>query len=155
MNDEIKNADDRFTPSDPKVECLEKLRRAKVRMSRQRLELLDLLFEGSYRCAKEFYFVAHSRNPRLGMSTVYRFLRVLYDAGVIANSRMIDVSCAGCTFKALTAGDDGGREFIADGIGFRELLRLGMVVKGLIGSDEKIDVKMAGDSVRISVRDKS
>ena len=35
-----------------KTECLEKLKKAKVRMSKQRIEIIDLLFEGSFNCTK-------------------------------------------------------------------------------------------------------
>lgn len=151
MTDVNKNINECFTLHDAKAECLDKLKKAKVRMSKQRLELLDLLFSGTFNCTKELYYEAQSRNPELGMSTVYRFLKVLYDVGVISNNKLLDVNCSNCNFKLAALRDHEGQELRADGLDLQELLRLGMVVKGLIKSDEKIDVKMQNDSVYISV----
>ena len=87
------------------------------------------------------------------MSTVYRFLKVLYDIGVISNNKLLDVNCSNCNFKLASLKNNQGQELKADGLDLQELLRLGMVVKGLIKSDEKIDIKMLDDSVYISVHE--
>ena len=52
MTDVNKNINECFTLHDAKAECLDKLKKAKVRMSKQRLELLDLLFSGTFNCTK-------------------------------------------------------------------------------------------------------
>lgn len=153
MTDINKNLNECFTLHNAKAECLEKLKKAKVRMSKQRLELLDLLFSGTFNCTKELYYEAQAQNPELGMSTVYRFLKVLYDIGVISNNKLLDVNCSNCNFKLASLKNNQGQELKADGLDLQELLRLGMVVKGLIKSDEKIDIKMLDDSVYISVHE--
>jgi Fur family transcriptional regulator, ferric uptake regulator len=138
--------------NDAKSKCLEKLKRAKIRMSKQRLELVDLLFTGSFTCTKELYYEALSNNPDLGMSTVYRFLKVLSDIGVIAKNKVLDIGCNNCEFRLASLKDNNGRDVVAEGLNLHELLRLGLIVKGVIKSDEKIDVKMIDDSVHISIQ---
>ena len=140
-----------FTLHNAKTECLDKLRNSGVRLSKQRLELVDLLFSGTFNCTKELYYEARARNPELGMSTVYRFLKVLSDLDIISNNKMLNVSCTNCTFKLPTF--KGKQEFKADTLDIQELVRLGMVVKGLIKSDEKIDISMQDDEVTISIKD--
>ena len=133
-----------------KTECLEKLKKAKVRMSKQRMEIIDLLFEGSFNCTKELYYEAQERNPELGMSSVYRFLKVLADQGIISKSKMLDVNCKTCDLKqASLKGKDGAT--LVDNLNLHELLRLGLIVKGVISSDEKINVTMVDDEINISL----
>lgn len=138
--------------NDAKSKCLEKLKLSKIRMSKQRLELVDLLFSGSFTCTKELYYEALAKNPDLGMSTVYRFLKVLSDIGVIAKTKVLDVNCSNCEFRLASLKDNKGNELMPEGLNLHELLRLGLVVKGVIKSDEKIEVKMVDDNVHISVQ---
>ncbi|MBR1924809.1 MAG: transcriptional repressor [Ruminobacter sp.] len=147
----LNDANECFTLHNAKTECLDKLRNSGVRLSKQRLELIDLLFSGTFNCTKELYYEARARNPELGMSTVYRFLKVLSDLDIISNNKMLNVSCTNCSFKLATF--KGKQEFKADTLDIQELVRLGMVVKGLIKSDEKIDISMQDDEVTISIKD--
>jgi Fur family ferric uptake transcriptional regulator len=141
-----------FTLTKAKSDCLEKLKKAHVRLSKQRLEIIDLLFSGTFTCTKELYYEAQARYPELGMSTVYRFLKVLSDNGVISNSKILDVSCASCTYKIGSLKDGNGTEIKAEGIDLQELVRLGLVVKGIIKSDELIDVKLDDTSLHIKIK---
>lgn len=58
-------------------------------------------------------------------------------------------------FRLGSVRDAGGRVVVPDGMDLQELLRLGLVVKGVIKSDEKIAVTMVDDSVHIEVKRKS
>ncbi len=140
---------DAIALQEAKEDCLAKLKAAKIRMSKQRLELVDLLFSGKYTCTKELYYDALTRNPELGMSTVYRFLKVLADLGVMANGKAIDVTCNNCVFRTAKLTNSQGH---VDSLNLHELLRLGLIVKGVIGSEEKIAVKMVDDAISIEVQ---
>lgn len=154
MTEENENNSDFFTVNDAKSQCLEKLKNASVRMSKQRLEIIDILFSNKFNCTKELFYEVQARNPNLGISTVYRFLKVLNDIGVISNSKMLDVNCSNCKIHLASLKDKSGNDLKCEGLSIQELVRLGLVVKGVINSDEKIDVKMVEDSVHISVQDK-
>ncbi len=154
---EIQDAkfNDCFQVNEAKSRCLEMLKNAHVRMSKQRIYLVDLLFSGSYTCVKDLFYEAQSQNPELGISTVYRFLKVLEDIGAISNNHGFDMNkCQNCDFKVVTVKDSGGKEIRGHELDLSELLRLGLIVKGVINSNEKIDVKMVDDLVDISVKDK-
>ncbi len=141
-----------FTLNNAKNECLDKLRQNKVRLSQQRLKIIDVLFSREFKCTKDLYYELSEDNPNLGISTVYRFLKVLSDLGVISNSKQFNISCANCSFKLASLKDNLGNNVNVSDFDLPELLRLGLVVKGLIKSNEKIDVKMVDDAVHIEVK---
>ena len=151
----LDHLDECFTLHNAKADCLEKLKAAGVRMSKQRLLIVDNLFTGRFSCTKELYYEVLAANPGIGISTVYRFLKVLMSLGVLSNNKKLDVSCNECMFRLGSVRDAGGRVVVPDGMDLQELLRLGLVVKGVIKSDEKIAVTMVDDSVHIEVKRKS
>jgi Fur family ferric uptake transcriptional regulator len=137
--------------TDAKSQCIEKLKAHKIRLSKQRFEIIDILFSGSFTCTKELFYEAQAKNPELGMSTVYRFLKVLADVGIISKHKILDVNCRNCDFRKAILLNRYGQK-ISEGLNIHEILRLGLVVKGVIGSDEKIDVKMIDDELNISLK---
>ncbi|MGN1392683.1 MAG: transcriptional repressor [Succinivibrionaceae bacterium] len=154
LNDNKEYMNECFTINAAKTECIKKLKEQSVRLSKQRLQLLDILFSGTFNCTKELYYIAQEQIPNLGMSTVYRFLKVLSDLGIISNNKILDINCYNCHFNLASFKDKEGRELKADGLSIQELVRLGLIVKGLIKSEEKIDVKVIDEGFYITVKDK-
>ena len=75
---------------------------------------------------------------------------MLADQGIISKSKMLDVNCKTCDLKqASLKGKDGAT--LVDNLNLHELLRLGLIVKGVISSDEKINVTMVDDEINISL----
>ena len=140
-----------FTVNTAKQQCIDKLKKAGIKMSKQRMELLDLLFSGKFNCTKELFYEAQKNHPELGMSTVYRFLNVLENLAIIGNSKILDLKCSECAFRLGSLKDSEGREIKANGISLTELVRLGLIAKGVISSNEKIDVQMVDDGAHISI----
>lgn len=66
-----------------KEQILELLRQKGFRVTKQRRQILDVIFE--YECAscKEIYYRAIQKNSRIGMATVYRMVNTLTDLGIL------------------------------------------------------------------------
>ncbi len=137
--------------TEAKNQCLETLKNHKIRLSKQRLEIIDILFSGEFSCTKELFYEAQERYPDLGMSTVYRFLKVLADIGIISKQKILEVGCRNCEIRKATLINRYGQK-VTEGLNLHEIVRLGLVVKGVIGSDERIDVQMVDDAINISVK---
>lgn len=153
LNDQnVLPLDECFSLKSAKGDCLAKLKSAGVRMSKQRLQIVEHLFTGRFSCTKELYYAVLEQNPGIGISTVYRFLKVLMELGVLSNNKKLDVSCSECQFRLGSVRNAGGQIVGAEGMDLQELLRLGLIVKGVIKSDEKISVTMVDDSVHIEVK---
>ncbi|MBD3405147.1 MAG: transcriptional repressor [Candidatus Lokiarchaeota archaeon] len=62
---------------------IEVLRRAKLRVTPQRLAIYEALFKGkSHPTVNEVYEHVRSRNPAISLATVYQTLQVLVDLGL-------------------------------------------------------------------------
>ena len=70
----------RTTPEKEKV--LELFRQKGMRITKQRILLLDVIFEKEYASCKEVYFQARKRDRSIGIATVYRMLNILTELGV-------------------------------------------------------------------------
>lgn len=62
---------------------IQKLRENGCRITKQRLILLDIIFEGDCFSCKEIYYRAVKRDSGIGTATVYRMINTLEDIGVI------------------------------------------------------------------------
>lgn len=76
-------------PSISKDEILLILQEKGYRITAQRKLLLDLILEGSYTSCKEIFYKAHEKNEKIGIATVYRFLNILEEVGIIKRSFII------------------------------------------------------------------
>ena len=83
-------------------DLVERLTRAKLRPTRQRLALAQLMFEGGNRHvrAEELFEEARSNNIRISLATVYNCLRQFTKAGLL---REVTVAPGRCYFDTNTA----------------------------------------------------
>lgn len=67
-----------------KERIVQKLKDNGCRITKQRLEILDVILE--YRCTscKEIFFYASRCDERIGIATVYRMVGALEEAGILS-----------------------------------------------------------------------
>ena len=63
---------------------IEKLKERGLRITRQRMILLDIILEGECSCCKEIYYMASKKDPTIGLATVYRMVGVLEEMGFLS-----------------------------------------------------------------------
>ena len=73
---------------------IEKLRERGLRITKQRMILLDIILEGDCSCCKAIYYKAAALDPRIGVATVYRMINTLESIGAISRKNMYRVSCS-------------------------------------------------------------
>ena len=66
------------------VEIINELKRNGGRITRQRKQLLNVIFTNPGSTCKEIYYFARQKNNRVGMATVYRTVKTLEDMGYIS-----------------------------------------------------------------------
>ncbi len=72
---------------------IQKMRERGLRITRQRLMLLDIILEGDCSCCKEIYYKAAEKDSKIGCATVYRMINTLEDIGAISRKNMYKVAC--------------------------------------------------------------
>ncbi len=73
---------------------IEKLKERGLRITRQRMILLDIILEGECSCCKEIYYRASAEDERIGVATVYRMINTLESIGAISRKNMYRVACS-------------------------------------------------------------
>lgn len=73
---------------------IEKLKEKGLRITRQRMILLDIILEGDCSCCKEIYYRASARDGKIGVATVYRMINTLESIGAISRKNMYRVACS-------------------------------------------------------------
>ena len=73
---------------------IEKLKERGLRITRQRMILLDIILEGECSCCKEIYYRASALDPKIGVATVYRMINTLESIGAISRKNMYRVACS-------------------------------------------------------------
>lgn len=64
-----------------------------LRITKQRLILLDIILEEGCSCCKEIHYKASKQNVRLGKATVYRMINTLEEIGAISRRNMYKIEC--------------------------------------------------------------
>lgn len=67
-----------------KERIVQKLKDNGCRITKQRLEILDVILEKRCTSCKEIFFYASRRDDRIGIATVYRMVGALEEAGVLS-----------------------------------------------------------------------
>lgn len=70
---------------------LEKLRERGCRITRQRLNLIDVILENECSSCKEIFYKAQEQDDRVGVATVYRMINLLEEIGAINRKNMYRV----------------------------------------------------------------
>lgn len=63
---------------------IQKLKENGCRITKQRLEILDVILENHCSSCKEIFFYALKRDEKIGIATVYRMVSALEEVGVIS-----------------------------------------------------------------------
>ena len=63
---------------------IQKLKENGCRITKQRLEILDVILENHCSSCKEIFFYASKRDEKIGIATVYRMVSALEEVGVIS-----------------------------------------------------------------------
>lgn len=74
-----------------KEKIIEKMRACGCRITKQRIELLDIILENECSSCKEIYYNAVKLNHKIGAATVYRMVNMLEEIGEINRKNMYKV----------------------------------------------------------------
>lgn len=72
---------------------IDKLKEKGCRITRQRMQLLDIILEGECACCKDIYFLAAKEDSKIGIATVYRMINLLEEIGAISRKNMYRIAC--------------------------------------------------------------
>ena len=78
-----------------KEAIIKKLKENGCRITKQRLEILDIILEDQCSSCKEIYYRASETNSRIGIATVYRMVSALEEIGVVSRRLVYRPSGAG------------------------------------------------------------
>jgi len=71
---------------------IEKLKERGCRITKQRLNLIDIILENDCSCCKEIYYKAAKIDHKIGTATVYRMVNMLEEIGAINRKNMYKVA---------------------------------------------------------------
>lgn len=71
---------------------LEKLKERGCRITRQRVNLLDIILENEISSCKEIFYKALEHEDKVGVATVYRMVNLLEEIGAISRKNMYRVA---------------------------------------------------------------
>ena len=74
-----------------KDRILEKLRERGLRITKQRLTIIDIILENDCSCCKEIYYKASKMDSGIGTATVYRMVNTLEEIGAISRKNMYKI----------------------------------------------------------------
>lgn len=67
-----------------KQQIIDKLKANGCRITKQRMELLDIILETRCSSCKEIYYQASKKDETIGIATVYRMVNALEEVGVLS-----------------------------------------------------------------------
>ena len=128
-------------------DTLRKLEASGLRMTVQRRHIIDILTNSQCTSPKELWYEARQFVPDLGIATVYRLEQI----GVISKTRNLGMQPLTPTLGTITDGK--GRNIMTGNakLDLTELVRLGMISKGALGHNNKIQLTLVGDKLNVSV----
>ena len=67
-----------------KEEIIQKLKENGCRMTRQRMEILDVILQNQCSSCKEVFYYVSRTDEKIGIATVYRMVNALEEIGVLS-----------------------------------------------------------------------
>lgn len=113
---------------------LDKLRAKGCRITRQRLNLLDIILENEFSSCKEIFYKALELDDGMGVATVYRMVNLLEEIGAISRKNMYRVTYSeNCTMEnACTIELDDGTVHQLSAKMWNSVIRSGLQVCGYL-----------------------
>ena len=71
---------------------LQKLKEKGCRITKQRINLIDIILENEVSSCKEIFYKASESDDKIGVATVYRMVNLLEEIGAISRKNMYRVA---------------------------------------------------------------
>lgn len=115
---------------------LEKLKEKGCRITRQRLNLIDIILENEFSSCKEIFYKALEVDEKMGVATVYRMVNLLEEIGAISRKNMYRVAYSeNCTMEnACTIELDDGTIHQLSAKMWNAVIRSGLQACGYVNS---------------------
>lgn len=121
-----------------------KLKQKKLRITKQRLIIIDTILQGDCSCCKEIYYKAAQIDKKIGISTVYRMVNLLEEIGEINRKNIYKVeSCKNCDIKkycSVEFDDDTVIELSEKS--WKQIVQVGLSICGYAKDKKVVGVKM-------------
>ena len=129
---------------------LRKLEAGGLRMTVQRRHIIEILTSSQCTSPKELWYEAKQYVPDLGIATVYRLINRLEQIGVISKTRNLGMQNVEPVLGSVT--DAGGRKLNISSLKLTDIVKQGMIAKGLISSQSDIDLSLVGEKVNVVIK---
>ncbi len=146
----MQNEDEYYEVGSLTEETLRKLEESGLRMTVQRRHIIDILTRSDCTSPKEVWYEAREFVPDLGIATVYRLINRLEQIGVLSRQRNLGMRPETPELGTIKSGR-GQKTLDARGTNLQELLRLGLISRGIIGHNNVIQLSLVGNKVNVTV----
>lgn len=123
---------------------ISKLKEKKLRITKQRLVIIDIILEEECSCCKEIYYKASKIDKKIGISTVYRMVNLLEEIGEINRGNIYKVeSCKECDVKnfCCVKFDDNTVMELSE-TSWKHIVQVGLSICGYTKDKKVVDVKL-------------
>lgn len=115
------------------------LKKKGLRMTEPRRLIINIVANEEFSCCKEIYFLAHKKDPDIGIATVYRMINILEEIGAISRKNLQKTACTGrcCDMKGgCTVVTDKSKQIILSEADMEEALKYIMEKNGYSNVDD-------------------
>ena len=116
-----------------------RLKEKGLRMTEPRRLIINIVANEEFSCCKEIYFLAHKKDPDIGIATVYRMINILEEIGAISRKNLLKTACTGrcCDMKGgCTVVTDKSKQIILSEADMEEALKYIMEKNGYSNVDD-------------------
>lgn len=131
-------------------ETVQKLEQSGLRMTLQRRHIIEILTKSQCTSPKELWYEARQYVPDLGIATVYRLINRLEQIGVLAKNRNLGINRVIPQLGSIT-NYNGQSITPRTNVQLTELVRLGLISTGVIGTNNKIELSLVGESINVVI----
>ncbi len=142
--------DDIYSVGSLTEETLRKLEESGLRMTVQRRRIIDILTNSECTSPKELWYEAKELVPDLGIATVYRLINRLEQIGLLQKQRSLGMRPEVPELGTIHSGR-GQRIIKSQETDLTELIRLGLISRGIIGPNNVIQLSLVGNKVNVTV----